>query len=106
MKKFQGLPIELVGHILSYTGHFKLRKGEIVQIIPEHDPRRETVRNIPKIDSLSHVALIVQDRVYDFHIMVTVLPTHVHWNMYKHYFAWQMYEEYDIMDGLVFSMER
>jgi hypothetical protein len=106
MKRFLDLPNELIGHILSYTEHFKFRKGEIVQIIPEDDPRREMMRNIPKIDSLSHVALIVQDKIYDFHIMVTVLPTAVHWNLYKYYFSWQMYDVYDIMDGVVFSMER
>ena len=46
---FSSFPIDIVHHIVSYTGVLKLRNGKYMgQILPT-DTRYELLRNIPKI---------------------------------------------------------
>ena len=46
---FSSLPIDIVHHIVSYTGVLKLRNGKYIGQISLTDTRYELLRNIPKL---------------------------------------------------------
>ena len=103
MERFVFLPKELVRHVLSYNKHFKIRKGEIVDVIPYDDPRRTLLAAMPRVDRYGH-SMLADTAKYELHLRVVVFPSHVRWTFYK-YFK-NVDEEDDLMDGVVFSMER
>ena len=100
------LPKEVVYHIMTYTKHFKVRKGKLVQIIPYDDPRRALLRTLPRIDRNAHVLLNRPEGMYyEWHIIVEVLVNHVKWSLVKFYIV-DTFDNDELMDGVVFLMAR
>ena len=98
-------PKDVVNHILSFTKHFKVRKGKLVQLIPYDDPRRSVLRKLPRIDQNAHVLLKrPEGKFYEWHVMVDVMSEHVKWSLIKFFVVETMDE--DLMDGVVFLMAR
>ena len=101
----QNIPKEVVYHILSFTKHFKVRKGKLVQVIPYDDPRRALLRTLPRIDQNAHVLLKRPEGMYyEWHVLVDVMTQHVKWSLIKFYVVETMDD--DLMDGVVFLMAR
>jgi hypothetical protein len=101
----QNIPKEVVYHILSFTKHFKVRKGKLVQVIPYDDPRRALLRTLPRIDQNAHVLLKRPEGMYyEWHVLVDVMAQHVKWSLVKFYVVETMDD--DLMDGVVFLMAR
>ena len=48
MMLFLSLPVDIIHHILSYTGVVKLRNGKYMVQIPKSDQRYELLRKIPR----------------------------------------------------------
>jgi hypothetical protein len=96
------LPKDVIYHILSFNDQFKVRKGKLVQIIPSNDPRRAVLERIPLITPFGHIQLS-NTRTYVMYIMVSVSSTDVRWTLYKYF---KNTEEDDVMEGVVFSMDR
>lgn len=102
MERFASLPKELVHHVLSYNKHFKIRKGKLVDIIPYDDPRRAVVSTMPRVDRYGH-SMLADTAKYELHLRVVVFPSHVRWTFYKYL---KNFEDEEVMDGVVFSMQR
>jgi hypothetical protein len=102
MERFVSLPKELVHHVLSYSKHFKIRKGILFNIIPYDDPRRAALTTIPKVDRYGH-SMLADTAKYELHLRVVVFPSHVRWTFYKYF---KNIDEEEVMDGVVFSMQR
>jgi hypothetical protein len=99
-------PKEVVYHILTFTKHFKVRKGKLVQLIPYDDPRRALLRTLPRIDNNAHVLLKrPEGKYFEWHVVVDVLAEHVKWSLIKFYVV-DTFDNEDLMDGVVFLMAR
>ena len=88
--------------MLSYNKHFKIRKGKVVNVIPYDDPRRTLLAAVPRVDRYGH-SMLADNAKYELHLRVVVFPSHVRWTFYKYF---KNIDEEEVMDGVVFSMER
>jgi hypothetical protein len=102
MERFASLPKELVHQVLSYNKNFKIRKGRVVDIIPYDDPRRAVLNTMPRVDRYGH-SMLADTAKYELHLRVVVFPSHVRWTFYKYF---KNIDEEEVMDGVVFSMQR
>ena len=89
-------------HTLSYNKHFKVRKGKVVNVIPYDDPRRAVLTTMPRVDRYGHI-MLAETAKYELHVRVIAFPCHVRWTLYKYF---KNIDEEEVMDGVVFSMER
>ena len=70
---FLTLPLDIIHHILSYTGTLKIRNGKYMGQISSTDKRYELLHNLPKI-ILKHCGepfSYPKDMMYVFHILFT-----------------------------------
>ena len=62
---FSKLPMDIIHHILLYDEHFRMRKGELVSIIPKSDDRYNILSFITL--TLRYISEFKSKKIYKYH---------------------------------------